>query len=512
MSDQTTPHASDGKVRVRFAPSPTGYLHIGGARTALFNWLLARGSGGAFVLRIEDTDRERSTPEATQVILDGMRYLGLDWDEGPEVGGEYGPYFQTERDAVHREMVDQLLAAGKAYRCFCSKERLTELREGQEKRKERRHYDRRCFALLADEIESRVAAGEPSVVRFRVPEGSTVVDDLIRGRVSIDCAEIEDFIIARADGTPVYNLAVVADDHGMGITHVVRGEDHLTNTPKQVLIFEALGLPVPQYGHMSLTLGPDGGKLSKRHAKLGIMVAVREYEEKGYLPEAMINFLVRLGWSYDDKTEIFSRDELIKLFSLDRVVKSGAVYDLKKLNHLGAHYMRERPADEVVAMAIPHLVRAGLVSEGDAAEGGAQHERIRRMVALAKDRVSFVAEIVDAVRYYFEDPQEPDKGAKKGLRKKKNAVPLVKRWAEKLDADFPGDGWGLDDHEALEAHATAFLEAEGAGLGDLAQPVRAMVSGRGATPGLFEVLAILGKKTCLERLARIDDWVVIATS
>jgi glutamyl-tRNA synthetase len=497
-------------VRVRFAPSPTGYLHIGGARTALYNWLFARCHGGTLVLRVEDTDRERSTPEATQAILDGMRFLGLDWDEGPEVGGDHGPYFQAERAPLHAELVERLVATGNAYRCFCTKDRLGEMREQMRSGKlDARGFTaevRSCDQLDDDEVARRLAAGEAATVRFKVPEGQTVIEDLIRGRVEIKNEDVEDFIIARADGTPVYNLAVVGDDHGMAITHVIRGEDHLSNTAKQILLFEALGFSVPLFAHISLILAPGGGKLSKRHGA----VSVIEYEEKGFLPEAMINFLVRMGWSFDDKQEIFSREELIEKFSLDGVSKSGAVYDIKKLENLGGHYMRERPLADLVELATPRLVAAGFVSAEDVVPNGAERQRVEAMVALEQERMNCLEQIVEKVRYYFVEPTEPDKGARKALRKKKDSAPLVARYVESLEEAFPGDGWGVGEHVALEEHATAFLEKEGVGLGDLAQPLRAMLTGRGATPGLFDVMAILGKETCVRRVARIDEWIAAA--
>jgi glutamyl-tRNA synthetase len=486
------------RVRVRFAPSPTGYLHIGGARTALFNYLYARRHRGTFVLRIEDTDRERSTPEAIRAILDGLRYLGLEWDEGPEKGGAHGPYFQSERLPSYTRYADRLLAEGKAYRCFCPKERLEGLRERQRAAKERIQYDRACLALDPAEAGRRAAAGEPSVVRFKVPEGVTVIDDLVRGDVAIDHREIEDLIIRRADGTCVYNFAVVGDDHEMAITHVIRGEDHLSNTPKQILLFRALGFDVPRYAHIPLILGPGGGKLSKRHGA----VSVTEYEEKGYLPEAMINFLARMGWSYDDKQEIFTLDELIEKFTLEGVSKSGAVYDLKKLDHLGAHYIRKRPLEDIVRLAVPHLVRAGLVRE---AELEKERPRIASMVELEKERIEHLSQIADKVRYYFEEPRELDEGALKVLRKKKDALPIIERYAQDLAAAVPADAWRPGDHRALEDHARRFIEKEGVSLGDLAQPVRALLTGRSATPGLFEVMSVLGREACLRRLARAAD-------
>ncbi len=480
---------SETQIRVRFAPSPTGYLHIGGARTALFAYLFARKHKGVFILRIEDTDRKRSTPEAVQAILNGLRYLGLDWDEGPEVGGEYGPYFQSERVSSYNQFVHRLLDGGKAYRCFCTKERLEALREKQKAAKERFHYDRLCLAIPPDEAARRVASGEPSVVRLAIPPGRTVVRDLIRGEVSFDHDEIEDFIIQRANGTCVYNLAVVGDDSGMRVTHVIRGEDHLTNTPKQILIFQALDLPIPRYAHIPLILGPGREKLSKRHGA----VSVTEYQKNGYLPEAMINFLARLGWSYDDRQEIFSRAELIEKFSLEGISKSGAVYDLKKLSHLNGHYIRQRPLEDLVELCIPYLVEAGWVKEH---EIPARRAEIQKMVELEKERLERLSQIIEKLAYYFEEPEGLEAGAVKVLRKSKDCEALLSKYIPYLEKEFSGDP------QDLEAASRRFAESEGIALKDLAQPLRAVLTGRSATPPLFAVMAILGKETCLRRLVR----------
>ena len=492
-------------VRVRFAPSPTGYLHIGGARTALFNYLFARhherasdGNRGVFVLRVEDTDRARSTPEAVQAILDGLTYLGLEWDEGPQVGGDRGPYFQSERASTYAPCVDQLLAEDRLYACFCTKERLGDLREKQREAKQRFHYDRRCLDLDPAAARARREAGETCVLRFQVPPGETVVDDLIRGRVVVQNAEIEDFIVQRSDGSVVYNFAVVGDDHGMNITHVIRGEDHLSNTPKQILLFQALGFEVPQYAHIPLILGPRGAKLSKRHGA----VSVTEYEALGYLPEAMNNFLARLGWSYDDKQEIFSMEELVEKFSLAGVSKSGAAYDIGKLNHLGGHYMRLRPDADIVERALRYLIRDGLIDERTAA---ADHARLAAMIALEKSRIDCLSQISYKLRYYFEDSVALDDGGRRVLRKKKDSAPLMEKYAAALKNEIGEDAWRLGQHAALEEHARKFAEAAGLRLGDLAQPVRAILTGRNATPGLFEVVSLLGRETCLRRLARAPE-------
>ncbi len=499
-----TEAVSSQTVRVRFAPSPTGYLHIGGARTALFNFLFARhherlapGNKAVFVLRVEDTDRVRSTPEAVQAILEGLRYLGLNWDEGPEAGGDAGPYFQSERQSTYDPYVEQLLAAETVYPCFCSKERLDELREQKRQNKERFHYDRRCLELDPAAARTRMAE-EPHVLRFKVPAGETVVEDLIRGRVVTRNAEIEDFIVRRSDGSVVYNFAVVGDDHDMGITHVIRGDDHLSNTPKQILLFQALGFQVPVYAHIPLILGAGGAKLSKRHGA----VSVTEYRDQGYLPEAMNNFLARLGWSFDDKEEIFSMEDLIEKFSLGGVSKSGAVYDLDKLNHLGGHYMRERSDEDIFKLALPYLIRAGVVDEQKASEDRA---RLAAMISLEKSRIDCLSQIAYKLQYYFEDEVSLESGGRKVLRKNKNAAPLVSRYAEALGRDVGEEAWKLGAYEALEEHARSFAAAEDVKLGELAQPVRAILTGRNATPGLFEVVSLLGREKCLRRLGRAEE-------
>lgn len=489
MSDQ---------VRVRFAPSPTGYLHIGGARTALFNHLFARQKEGVFVLRIEDTDRQRSTPEAVQAILEGMRYLGLDWDEGPEVGGDHGPYFQSERAQVHAALAQQLFKSGRAYRCFCSKERLTSLREEQMAAKERVHYDRVCRALAPEESQRRADAGESFVLRFAVESGTTEVDDLIRGKVVTQNEEIEDFVIQRADGTCLYNLAVVADDSGMNITHVIRGEDHLSNTPKQILMFQALGLSVPIYAHVPLILGPGRQKLSKRHGA----VSVGEFEELGYLPEAMTNFLVRLGWSYDDKEEIFSREDLLEKFSIDKISKGGAMYDPQKLDHLGGHWLRERSQAEVSELSIPFLVRDGLV---DADQVEALRPKLERMIAPERERVDHLAQMSYRLQYYFRDIEELEPKAAKALRKSDGAVEILGKFAAALDEDYD------DSPEKLEELARRFVESNELKLKDLAQPMRVILTGRSATPPLFDVMANLGKDACLARLRDAERLVRMAS-
>jgi glutamyl-tRNA synthetase len=352
--------------RVRFAPSPTGYLHVGGARTALFNWLYARRTGGIFVLRIEDTDMERSSWEMVAGILDGMRWLGLDWDEGPEVGGPHGPYFQSERLDRYREAAARLVASGLAYYCYCNPDDITAKRAAAEAAGQSWSYDRACASLSDDEIAAREAAGAPRAIRFRMPDGTTAYDDAVHGKIEFDNAVIEDFVVLRSDRYPTYHLSVVVDDIEMGITDVVRGDDHISNTPKQVLLYEALGAPVPRFAHVPLILGPDKRRLSKRHGATSVM----EYERQGFLPEAMFNFLALLGWSPGaGDREVFTREELVEAFSLDGISSSNAVFNPEKLEwfkpaHRAAWRRRDHAAD-----------RAG------ASRGGRVERRARRRAA-----------------------------------------------------------------------------------------------------------------------------------
>ena len=351
-------------VRVRFAPSPTGKLHIGGARTAIYNWAFARANGGTFILRIDDTDPTRSTDENTQIILRAMRWLGLDWDEGPEVGGDFGPYSQTERLDLYKQTAEHLLAEGKAYPCFCTPGQLAADREAAQARKDPfQGYQRRCRDLTPEEAQARIDAGEPYVLRIKVPEnrGNVVINDAVHGEVTFDAKELDDFVIFRSDGTPTYNFATVVDDALMGITHVIRGDDHLSNTPRQVMVYEAMGAPVPTFAHISMILGADGKKLSKRHGA----TSVEEYRDAGYLSDAFVNYLALLGWSLDGETTVIPRDVLASKFSLDRISKNPATFDPKKLDWMNAEYINAMDdktfADEIM---LPQLIEAGLIDEG----------------------------------------------------------------------------------------------------------------------------------------------------
>jgi glutamyl-tRNA synthetase len=475
-------------VRVRFAPSPTGYLHVGGARTALFNWLLARRHGGVFVLRIEDTDLERSSFEMVEGILDGMRWLGLDWDEGPIVGGPHGPYFQSERLDRHRAMAAQLVKAHKAYFCYCTPEELKAKREAAEAAAGAWMYDRTCLKLTPSEIAAREAAHRPRAVRFLVPLGATRFDDLVHGPIEFDGANIEDFVILRADQQPTYHLSVVSDDVEMKITHVVRGDDHISNTPKQLLLYEAVGAPVPAFAHVPLILGSDKKRLSKRHGATSVM----EYARQGYLPEAMVNFLALLGWSPGSgDRELFTRNELSEVFDLAGISGSSAVFNNEKLEWFNQQYIVTLAPEELTARIRPLLEQAGL---WDPAFLGEKHGWFFSILELLKPRAKRLEDFVSMAQYFFSDDVEYDEAAvakhvrADGMVDHLRAVDSSLR---ALDAFDPG---------SLETTIRAVADARGVKAGTLIQAIRVAVSGRTATPGLFEVLSLLGRERVHQRL------------
>ena len=347
-------------VRVRFAPSPTGYLHIGGARTALFNWLFAHKMGGKLILRIEDTDTERLKEDSVSQILTSLKWLGINWDEGPEVGGDCGPYYQSERLDIYKKYADKLLEEGKAYYCFCSAADLEAQREKQRAAKQPFRYARTCRDLSAEEVQARIAAGEPYSVRVKIPvEGTITVHDLIHGDVTFNMDQFDDFVIVKSNGMPTYNFAVVVDDHLMGMTHVLRAEEHLSNTPKQLLIYEALGWEPPKFGHMPMILAPDRSKLSKRHGA----TSVEEFRSQGYLAEAIVNYLTLLGWGPGDERELFTLQETVELFELEQMSKKAAIYDTKKLTWMNGQYLSELPLEKILPEAKPFFIKDGLVTE-----------------------------------------------------------------------------------------------------------------------------------------------------
>ncbi len=463
-------------VCTRFAPSPTGYLHIGGVRTALYSWLHARRLKGRFVLRIEDTDLERSTPEATAAILEGMEWLGLHWDAGP--------FYQTQRMDRYREVLAQMLAAGSAYYCYCSKEELEAMREEQRARKEKPRYDGRC------RTRHEPRPGVQPVVRFRSPDrGETVVEDLIHGTVRFQNAELDDLIIARADGTPTYNFCVVVDDWDMGITHVIRGDDHLNNTPRQMQILQALGATPPVYAHVPMILGPDKQKLSKRHGA----VSVLEYREEGYLPEALLNFLLRLGWAHGDQ-EVFSIAEMIDLFRIEEVHRAASAFNPEKLLWLNAQHIQALPAAELAERLRPYLLREGI----DAAclQAGPDLEAV---VLALRERAKTLVEMARGALFFYRAPTEAVTADRdKHLR---GRAELLQKAAALLGELPSWDATSL--HDALQSLAAA--ESEGK-LGKIAQPLRVAVAGCAVSPPLDQTLAILGREESLARLRRALAW------
>ena len=481
-------------VRVRFAPSPTGMLHIGGARTALFNWAFARHHGGSFLLRIEDTDPERSRREYETGILEGLAWLGLEWDEGPDKGGPFGPYRQTERAERYRAYAARLLEAGAAYRCFCSTERLDELRERQRLAGETPRYDGRCRDLDPAAAERRVAAGEAAVLRFKVPAGETRFTDQIRGEMRFDNAEVDDWVMVRPDGAPTYNFAVVCDDVDMRISHVLRGEEHLTNTPKQVLLYQALGQPAPQFAHFPLMLGKDKKKLSKRTGD----TALQDYRDKGYPPEAVLNFLALQGWALDDKTDVFGARELIEHFDVARVGKGGAVFDLDKFEWMAGEYVRSDRLERVADRCIPFLAQAGLVEAPAIAAGGGRREWYLDAVALIRERIALYSEAPARLAWAFarDDELAYADDAEKAARKHADGAATLAAYAAWLK---PRLERGVDAPALRDATKTWAAE-RGLKLPALFQPLRCALMGEAGGPDVFEAMKVIGGPSALRRI------------
>jgi glutamyl-tRNA synthetase len=469
---------NEKQLRLRFAPSPTGFLHVGGARTALFNWLLARKHGGVFVLRIEDTDRSRSSDEMTVAILEGMKWLGLDWDEGP--------YHQADGFDRHKADALRMLEQGRAYRCFCTQEEV-EARKAAAPRdsKEAYHYDRHCLLKVsAEESVRRAQAGEKHAIRFQVPPGRTSWDDAVHGPTEFDNASIEDFIILRSDGTPIYNLAVVSDDIEHRITHVIRGDDHISNTPKQILIYQALGQMAPVFAHVPMILGPDGKRLSKRHGA----TAVGEYKDHGILPDAMVNFLALLGWAPGNDDEILARTEMIERFSLDAINKKSAVFDTAKLEWMNGQYLARMSAEE-----LEPLVREQLPTDAT----GVAPVWLRELIDLLKIRARTITGIAEQVVPYLSDPVTYDPEAvQKQWKNPGDAAEKIQQVRDHLPA---ADGW---THDELEKSLRQLAERAGVGAGKLIHPLRVAVVGNSASPGIFDVMKLLGRDRTLRR---IDD-------
>ena len=477
-------------VRVRFAPSPTGSPHIGSLRTAVYDWLFAKHTGGTFILRIEDTDKARFVPGSLEEILESLRWLGTMWDEGPEVGGPYGPYSQSERLEIYDKHARRLLDQGNAYYCFCTPERLAEMRKEQEARKQPTGYDRLCLKLSPEETAEKFKEGIPAVIRFKVPqEGQTAFNDVVRGEITFENRLLDDFIIMKSDGYPTYHFASVVDDHLMEITHVIRGEEWISSTPKHVLQYQAFGWEPPKFAHPPLILGPDRSKLGKRHGS----VAFLEYKERGFLPEAMLNFITLLGWSPGEDRELYSVEELIERFGLDGIVRNPAVFDIQKLEWMNGVYIRSADLDRLTALCLPFLQKAGMVPENPAPE---EVEYTRKAVALEQERLKVLSEIVEFARFFFEEePGYEEKGVRKWLSR--DHVPdllrkLIDRFGELPELTI----------ESIEEVVRGTGEEMGLSGGQVIHPVRVAVTGRTVGPGLFETMAVLGKDRVLFRLNR----------
>ena len=470
-------------VRVRFAPSPTGYLHVGSLRTALYNYLFARKHGGVFVLRIEDTDQTRYVPGATEKLISSLGWAGLTYDEGPVVGGPHGPYHQSQRRPLYLAAVGRLIAAGHAYPCFCTAERLDAMRKAAAGQKLSTKYDRACLGMLPEEVARRKAAGVPHVIRLLCPDETVMVRDLVRGDVEFSPEVMDDQVLLKSDGYPTYHLANVVDDHEMRITHVIRGEEWLSSTPKHVLLYRFLGYEMPRFAHLPLLLNPDRSKLSKRQGD----VAVEDYRDRGYLPEALDNFVAFLGWNPGDEREIFSLDELVEAFSLERVNKSGAIFNIDKLKWYQQEWMRRRPDASILAELRPLLDGRGWSRFPDS--------YCLQVISLMRERVEFVRDYPAAAVWFFEDPSAYDPAT------------VQKRWeprsAEHCRALLPVlEGLEPFDAGALHGAVQAEADARGVKLGDLVHPLRLACTGVGGGPGLFELMAVLGREACVRRVRR----------
>jgi glutamyl-tRNA synthetase len=506
---------TDPHVRVRFAPSPTGHLHIGGARTALYNWLYARRSGGVFVLRIEDTDAARSTEDSYRAIVDAMEWLGLDWDEGPVKGGPFGPYLQSARQVLYHTEARRLIGKGSAYRCFCTTEELEEIRSEALEQKTSPRYDGRCRRLPEEEVARRLQKKLPHVVRFKVPGGETRFHDIVRGAIVFQNAELDDFVLIRSDGKPTYNFAAAVDDAKMRISHVIRGDDHISNTPKQVLLCKALEYPLPKFAHLPMILGSDRTRLSKRHGA----ASVQEFRRLGYLSDSLVNYLALLGWAYDDKTEFFTRESLIKKFSLAKVSKNPAAFDPDKLDHIDGEHFKRLEAMKRVALVYAKLREAGVIppdfrpsewvparapaaggtapETGGGPDNGSYREEAPRLAFILKVMGSRIRNVKDApekLAYFYKDTYPVDAEAVTKHLGSPEARSRVGALADRLEA--------LDPFERGEIERTtrALAEELGIGAADLIHPCRVALTGQGVSPDIFSVIHLLGRRKTVERL------------
>ncbi|MCY7792300.1 glutamate--tRNA ligase [Bacillus haynesii] len=480
------------EVRVRYAPSPTGHLHIGNARTALFNYLFARSQGGKFIIRIEDTDRKRNIEGGEQSQLNYLKWLGIDWDESVDVGGEYGPYRQSERNDIYKTYYEELLEKGLAYKCYCTEEELEKEREEQAARGEMPRYSGKCRNLTKEEQEKLEAEGRQPSIRFKVPQGEVInFNDIVKGEISFETDGIGDFVIVKKDGTPTYNFAVAVDDYLMKMTHILRGEDHISNTPKQIMIYNALGWDIPAFGHMTLIVNENRKKLSKRDES--IIQFIEQYEELGYLPEALFNFITLLGWSPVGEEELFTKEQFIEIFDVNRLSKSPAVFDTHKLKWVNNQYVKKLDLDQVIELTVPHLQKAGRVSEE---LSGSEQEWVRKLISLYQEQLSYGAEIVELTELFFKDDIQYNREARAVLEEEQ--VPEVLRvFAEKLEQ--------LDSFTADEIKASikAVQKETGHKGKKLFMPIRVATTGQTHGPELPQSIELLGKDTVLKRLNNI---------
>ena len=478
------------KPRFRFAPSPTGLLHVGNAHTALFNWLAARSVDGAVILRIEDTDELRSTPEAVAVIYDGLRWLGIDWDEGPDIGGPCGPYLQSERLDIYAQHAQQLMDQGRAYHCYCTNEELKQRREEMRKAGIPPRYDGRCRDLTPEQVEAFKAEGRKPAIMFRMAEsGSTAWEDLIRGPQEWSNMEMGDTTIIKASGYPTYHFAVTVDDHLMGITHVIRGEDHLSNTPRHLQIMEALGFEPPRHGHLGLILGEDRRKYSKRHGA----ESVAEFRELGFLPEAMANFLALLGWSPGSEEEILPLAEIVRRFRIENVSRAGSVFEIGKAEWMNGEYIRERPTERLVELLLPILAGQGLLEAEPTPERRAW---LTEVVELMRERMKTLRELGELNPYFFGDEVDYNEQAQKKWLRKEPTAETLHKLADRMEA------LATYDHDSIEGAIRGLAEELGVGAGKVIHPCRAAVTGTTVGPGLFELLGLLGQEDVVRRLRR----------
>lgn len=481
------------KVRVRFAPSPTGPFHIGGARSALFNWLIAKKEQGTLVLRIEDTDRERSTKESEENIKEALRWLGITWDEGIDVGGEHGPYRQTERLHIYEEYTKKLLESGQAYECYCTDEEIEAERQALKEAGKMPIYGGHCRHLTEEQKAQYRAEGRKPTIRFHVPENQEiVVDDMVRGRVTFDSNGVGDFVIVKSDGIPVYNYAVVIDDATMGITHVIRAEEHLSNTPRQVVLYEALGLATPRFGHVSLILGKDRTKMSKRHGA----TSVDQYRKLGYLPEAIVNFLALLGWSPTGEEEILSAEELIEQFSMERVAKNPAVFDIDKLNWINAQYMKKADPAMITDLAIPHIVEAGYIT---ADIDGEEKAKLVEFTAAVQDHLSYAAQLTELADLYFNDAFDVTDEEMKEVLADETVPAVTELFAQKLNEAE------VVDFQTVKAIFKAVGKELKVGGKKVFMPLRIVTTGQMHGPDLAKIIPIIGRERILARMTRTLD-------